>query len=408
MDTRGIVQYEPLALSATTVPSGFSHFMRQRSRWARGMFEGIRANPPQHQPRVIAKVVAGIDYLVPFLDIGYVFFWIPGLILALLGYPLIVSWWSMLLHPHHPRRLQHAPPLARTPRLQASTRSTSHRPAWLLRLPLRLPGAHLRRLPPRLHPVPPRRQPSLEVTGRSGYQRAEPFGRCRLALPLDLLAWSADARLMPLLALTRRPVLASVVAGLGIGGRGLWGVERAGRRQRAAIVGHERITAPVVTKHHHRRGHQHHHRKAKSHGHHNKDRTLRDHLFQVPAVDVPNRNLTPGVALHVSVSQICTSGYASRTRDVPQSEKDAVYTRYGVAYVPYAHEVDHLVSLEIGGSNVITNLWPEPYAGRWGARTKDVLENRLHELVCAGRLSLHSAQHQEATNWVARIRAVCR
>ena len=36
---------------------------------------------------MIAKLVAGIDYLVPFLDIGYVFFWIPGLILALLGYP---------------------------------------------------------------------------------------------------------------------------------------------------------------------------------------------------------------------------------------------------------------------------------------------------------------------------------
>jgi poly-beta-1,6-N-acetyl-D-glucosamine synthase len=73
--------------------------MRQRSRWARGMFEGIHANPPQHQPRIIAKAVAGIDYLVPFLDVGYVFFWIPGLILALLGYPLIVSWWSMLLIP---------------------------------------------------------------------------------------------------------------------------------------------------------------------------------------------------------------------------------------------------------------------------------------------------------------------
>jgi poly-beta-1,6-N-acetyl-D-glucosamine synthase len=99
MDQRGIVQYEPLALSSTTVPVQLTHFMRQRSRWARGMFEGIRANPPQHQPRVIAKIVAGIDYLVPFLDIGYVFFWIPGLIVSLFGYPLIVSWWSMLIIP---------------------------------------------------------------------------------------------------------------------------------------------------------------------------------------------------------------------------------------------------------------------------------------------------------------------
>ena len=77
-----------------------------------------------------------------------------------------------------------------------------------------------------------------------------------------------------------------------------------------------------------------------------------------------------------------------------------MYARYHVAHVPYAHEVDHLVSLEVGGSNAITNLWPEPYAGRWGARTKDVLENRLHDLVCGGDLSLKAAQHQEASNWV--------
>ena len=65
-----------------------------------------------------------------------------------------------------------------------------------------------------------------------------------------------------------------------------------------------------------------------------------------------------------------------------------MYARYGIAHVPYQHEVDHLVSLEVGGSNAVTNLWPEPYAGRWGARTKDVLENRLHDLVCSGQLSL--------------------
>ena len=86
------------------------------------------------------------------------------------------------------------------------------------------------------------------------------------------------------------------------------------------------------------------------------------------------------------------------------SEKEAVYARYEVEHVPYTHEVDHLISLEIGGSNDIRNLWPEPYAGRWGARTKDVLENRLHDLVCSGRLSPAPAQQQEARDWVAAYR----
>jgi hypothetical protein len=68
--------------------------------------------------------------------------------------------------------------------------------------------------------------------------------------------------------------------------------------------------------------------------------------------------------------------------------------------VAYAYEVDHLVSLELGGSNAITNLWPEHYYDPWGARTKDRLENRLHLLVCEGRLGLASAQRQEAANWI--------
>jgi biofilm PGA synthesis N-glycosyltransferase PgaC len=63
------------------------------------MFEGLRAHPPAKQPRVLAKLVAGIDYLVPCLDIGIIFFWVPGVILFLFGYPLIFGWWSMLLLP---------------------------------------------------------------------------------------------------------------------------------------------------------------------------------------------------------------------------------------------------------------------------------------------------------------------
>ena len=128
------------------------------------------------------------------------------------------------------------------------------------------------------------------------------------------------------------------------------------------------------------------------------------HPAGVPSVDVPNPSLTPGVALRVGPRRICVAGYSASVRDVPDSEKQQVYDRYHIVWVPYRHEVDHLISLEIGGSNAIRNLWPEPYAGRWGAHTKDVLEDRLHQLVCDGDLSLGAAQRQEATNWVAAYR----
>ena len=99
MNERGIVGYEPIAVGFTFVPERVRRFLNQRSRWARGMVEGIRTNPPQRQPRVLTKFVAGIDYLVPLLDIGYMFFWVPGVILFAFGYPLLVSWWSMLVIP---------------------------------------------------------------------------------------------------------------------------------------------------------------------------------------------------------------------------------------------------------------------------------------------------------------------
>jgi hypothetical protein len=130
----------------------------------------------------------------------------------------------------------------------------------------------------------------------------------------------------------------------------------------------------------------------------------RAQLPGVPVKDVPDSALTPGAIFPVAAGAVCVSGYSASVRDVPDSESERAYARYGVPHVAYQHEVDHLVSLELGGSNAITNLWPEPYAGRWGARTKDSLENKLHSLVCSGSLTLASAQHQEATDWVRAYR----
>lgn len=99
LESRGIVQYEPLALGFTVVPERLGRLLSQRSRWARGMLEGLRRHPPPTQPRMLAKIVTGIDYLVPSLDIGIILFWVPGVILFVFGYPLIFGWWSMLLFP---------------------------------------------------------------------------------------------------------------------------------------------------------------------------------------------------------------------------------------------------------------------------------------------------------------------
>jgi hypothetical protein len=58
-------------------------------------------------------------------------------------------------------------------------------------------------------------------------------------------------------------------------------------------------------------------------------------------------------------------------RDVSESDKDAVYAEYRIDRVAYQYEVDHIISLELCGSNSTRNLFPEQCSGRWGAHTKD-------------------------------------
>lgn len=118
-----------------------------------------------------------------------------------------------------------------------------------------------------------------------------------------------------------------------------------------------------------------------------------------PALLLPNPKLTPGATLPVRAIDVCRPGYAKATRAVPSAVKAEVFRRYGVTPRPGEYEVDHLISLELGGSNAITNLWPQPYAGPMGAHQKDKLEDWLHREVCAGRMTLHAAQTAIRSDW---------
>ena len=95
----GLVYFEPTAIAFTDVPTSVRHFMRQRARWARGMFEGLRAVPPWRQPGGFTKLIAGIDLLIPLLDLAYVGLFLPGLVLLAVGVPIIVGLWTLLVLP---------------------------------------------------------------------------------------------------------------------------------------------------------------------------------------------------------------------------------------------------------------------------------------------------------------------
>lgn len=126
---------------------------------------------------------------------------------------------------------------------------------------------------------------------------------------------------------------------------------------------------------------------------------------------LPDRARTPG-AVNRSVTQanihatICVSGWTSTIRP-PSSYTTRLKIEQLATGYAYHHdqntgdyEEDHLISLELGGSSTaVTNLWPEPYVSADGARVKDKIENRLHELVCTGTVSLATAQQAIASDW---------
>lgn len=130
-----------------------------------------------------------------------------------------------------------------------------------------------------------------------------------------------------------------------------------------------------------------------------------------PGVVLPDSTRTPG-ATNPNVTQtnigqtICVTGWTATIRP-PSSVTTAIKRQQLATGYTYqnekatsAYEEDHLISLELGGApSSVANLWPEPYKAIGGARVKDTIENKLHQLVCAGTLTLAAAQTAIAHNW---------
>jgi hypothetical protein len=115
------------------------------------------------------------------------------------------------------------------------------------------------------------------------------------------------------------------------------------------------------------------------------------------------RPITTGETRPITLREVCEYEKAEViSRDIPLDKQRAVFAMYGIkSPKPGEFEVDYLITPDLGGTESIRNLWPEPYSARWNAHVKDQLEQRLHELVCSGKLDLATAQHDMAVDWIA-------
>ena len=115
-------------------------------------------------------------------------------------------------------------------------------------------------------------------------------------------------------------------------------------------------------------------------------------------------SLNPNVTQDNIQQTVCVSGWTKEIR--PSSSyttklKIQQMKEMGLSGDPKDYEEDHLISLEIGGNPTDpANLWPQPWAGPYGAHQKDRLENALHKDVCSGKISLKEAQKVISEDWV--------
>ena len=117
------------------------------------------------------------------------------------------------------------------------------------------------------------------------------------------------------------------------------------------------------------------------------------------AIAYPDPVLTPGAARKTDAGEVCTADTRA-LRHGSRERSELIYERYGVARADrMQHTLDHLIPLEIGGADVVENIWPEPrrsLAGEWDDTRKDQLERTLARLVCSGQLDVPTAQREIA------------
>ena len=133
---------------------------------------------------------------------------------------------------------------------------------------------------------------------------------------------------------------------------------------------------------------------------------------------VPDASCTPG-AINPTVDLSVLQGSAFKTscdRNVATSasKKSTTYTTYGLKKptnntgLKQSCELDHLISLELGGADTLDNIWPQcgpsrvKLANRY-FKIKDGVENYLAAKVKKGEINLKDAQQGIAEDWTQYI-----
>jgi hypothetical protein len=96
---------------------------------------------------------------------------------------------------------------------------------------------------------------------------------------------------------------------------------------------------------------------------------------------LPDRALTPGAVRTTSAAEACARPLPPRPDQGTwwHLKREAMRSYHLTGLAARDFELDHLIPREIGGADLILNLWPQPWPQ---ARRKDRLENEMASDFC--------------------------
>ena len=94
-----VTNFAQNAIAFTEVPEKWTKLGKQRKRWARGMIEAFKRVKvlASRKLNIKSKILMSLNIFFPFIDLALLIFVPLGVILLLLGNPLLIGWISLLV-----------------------------------------------------------------------------------------------------------------------------------------------------------------------------------------------------------------------------------------------------------------------------------------------------------------------
>lgn len=108
---------------------------------------------------------------------------------------------------------------------------------------------------------------------------------------------------------------------------------------------------------------------------------------------LPNPKLTPGKIARNDKDR----------NGVTEEMERHLFDRYHILWRRRPEfKVDHLIPLELGGADVMDNLWPQSLSARpYSVERKELLTRHLLARIAAGKMTLAQAQKEISEDWIS-------